>query len=140
LRAACEGSLKRLKLERIDLYQLHSPDARVPLADSIGALLQLQREGKIHHIGVSNVSTKELEEARAIANIVSVQNRYNMSERSAETVLQVCERDGLAFIPWYRCLLAAMRQEPIAFSPPSRPGMERRLRRLPLPGCSPARR
>jgi pyridoxine 4-dehydrogenase len=101
LRAACEGSLKRLKLERIDLYQLHRPDPRVPLADSIGALLQLQREGKIRHIGVSNVSTKELEEARAIANIVSVQNRYNMSERSAETVLQVCERDGLAFIPWY---------------------------------------
>jgi pyridoxine 4-dehydrogenase len=101
LRAACEGSLKRLKLERIDLYQLHRPDPRVPLADSIGALLQLQREGKIRHIGVSNVSTKELEEARAIANIVSVQNRYNMSERSAETVLQVCERDGLAFIPCY---------------------------------------
>lgn len=101
LRAACEASLKRLRLQRIDLYQLHSPDPAVPLAESVGALVDLQRQGKIRHIGLSNVNERELEAARAIATIVSVQNRYNLSERKSDGVLAACERDGLAFLPWY---------------------------------------
>ena len=101
LRAACAASLKRLQVDRIVLYQLHSPDPRVPLEDSVGALLDLQREGKIRHIGVSNVDASELAAARRVATIVSVQNRYNLTDRSSEPVLTVCERDGIAFLPWY---------------------------------------
>ncbi len=100
LRAACEASLKRLRTDRIDLYQLHSPDPRVPLKDSIGALVELQREGKIRHIGVSNVDISELAAARRVATIISVQNRYNVSDRSSEPVLLECERNGIAFLPW----------------------------------------
>jgi pyridoxine 4-dehydrogenase len=100
LRAACEASLKRLRTDRIDLYQLHSPDPRVPLEDSIGALIELQREGKIRHIGVSNVDIGELALARRVATIVSVQNRYNLTDRFSEPVLSACERDGIAFLPW----------------------------------------
>lgn len=100
LRQACEGSLRRLRLERIDLYQLHRPDPDVPVEDSIGALADLQREGKIRHIGVSNVDLEELERSRSVATIVSVQNRYNLQDRSSEAVLGRCVRDGLAFLPW----------------------------------------
>jgi pyridoxine 4-dehydrogenase len=100
LRAACEGSLKRLKLERIDLYQLHRPDPKVPLEDSIGELARLQKEGKIRHVGVSNFDVEELALARRIVPIVSVQNRYNVTDRASEDVLNVCTRDGIAFIPW----------------------------------------
>jgi aryl-alcohol dehydrogenase-like predicted oxidoreductase len=100
LRAACEASLKRLRTDRIDLYQLHSPDPRVPLEDSLGALIELQREGKICHIGVSNVDVGELALARRVATIVSVQNRYNLTDRFSEPVLSACERDGIAFLPW----------------------------------------
>ena len=101
LRAACEGSLKRLKLDRIDLYQLHALDPRVPLEDSVGALAELQAEGKIRHIGLSNVNVDELRRAQRIVPIVSVQNRYNLSDRSSEQVLGECERAELAFLPWY---------------------------------------
>lgn len=101
LRAACESSLARLKVECIELYQLHTPDPRVPLADSIGELSRLQREGKIRHIGVSNVSLAELEEARTLVTVVSVQNRYNVVERQSEDVLDYCEAEGLAFLPWF---------------------------------------
>jgi pyridoxine 4-dehydrogenase len=100
LRAACEASLRRLRLDRIDLYQLHTVDPRVPLEDSIGELGRLQAEGKIRHIGVSNVTVPELERARRLVKVVSVQNRYNVVDRSSQDVLAVCERDGLAFIPW----------------------------------------
>jgi len=100
LREACEGSLKRLKLERIDLYQLHAPDERVPLEDSIGALADLQKAGKIRHIGVSNVKLDELTRARRVARIVSVQNRYNFTHQESADVLDACTRDGLVFIPW----------------------------------------
>jgi aryl-alcohol dehydrogenase-like predicted oxidoreductase len=100
LRAACESSLRRLRLERIDLYQLHTIDPRVRLEDSIGELVRLQSEGKIRHIGVSNVRVPELNGARRLANIVSVQNRYNIADRTSDPVLAACERDGLAFIPW----------------------------------------
>ena len=101
LKRALDGSLKRLRLERIDLYQLHAPDPKVPFADSVGALADDQRAGKIRHIGVSNVSVEQLEEARRIAPIVSVQNEYNLEDRSFEAVLKACERLGIAFLPWY---------------------------------------
>ena len=100
LRAACEGSLNRLKLERIDLYQLHAPDPRVPFEDSLGTLADLQAEGKIRHIGLSNVTVGELRQARRRVTIVSVQNRFNHSVRGSEDVLAECEREGIAFLPW----------------------------------------
>jgi pyridoxine 4-dehydrogenase len=100
LREALEGSLRRLRLERIDVYQLHRPDPRVPYEASIGVLADLQHAGKIRHIGVSNVSPEQLATARAIVPIVSVQNRFNHEDRSSEMVLEICQRDGLAFLPW----------------------------------------
>jgi aryl-alcohol dehydrogenase-like predicted oxidoreductase len=100
LRAACEASLKRLRLERIDLYQLHAIDPNVPLEDSLGEIAKLQQEGKIRHVGVSNFNADELARARKVVDVVSVQNRYNVSDRSSDAVLAVCERDGLVFIPW----------------------------------------
>ncbi len=101
LKKALDGSLKRLKLERIDLYQLHAPDSKVPFADSVGALAEAQRAGKIRHVGVSNVSVKQLEQARKICPIASVQNEYNLGDRSSENVLKACEKLGIAFLPWY---------------------------------------
>jgi aryl-alcohol dehydrogenase-like predicted oxidoreductase len=101
LKKDLEGSLKRLRLERIDLYQLHTVDPKVPLEVSVGALADMQRAGRIRHIGVSNVTVKQLEQARKIAPIVSVQNRYNLGDRNSEDVLQACEKLGIAFLPWY---------------------------------------
>jgi aryl-alcohol dehydrogenase-like predicted oxidoreductase len=101
LKRCCEDSLRRLGLERIDLYQLHTVDRKVPIEDSIHALAELQEEGKIRHIGVSNVNVEQLERARSVAPIVSVQNRYNVSDRTSEEVLGTCERDGLAFLPYF---------------------------------------
>ena len=100
LREACEGSLRRLRLDRIDLYQLHRPDSRIPLERSIETLARLREEGKIRHVGLSNVTTEQLERAGEIVPIVSVQNRYNLNDRRSEAVLQACERLGIAFIPW----------------------------------------
>lgn len=101
LRKDLEGSLKRLKLERIDLYQLHTVDPKVPLEVSVGTLADMQREGKVRHIGLSNVTVKQLEQARKIVPIVSVQNRYSLADRSSEAVLAHCEKLGIAFLPWY---------------------------------------
>jgi pyridoxine 4-dehydrogenase len=101
LKECCEGSLRRLRLERIDLYQLHSPDRKVPLEDSLGALKELQQEGKIRHIGVSNVSVEELDRARAMVDVVTVQNRYSLVDRDHEDVLDACEQAGIGFIPWF---------------------------------------
>ena len=101
LRKAIDGSLKRLRIERIDLYQLHAPDPEVPLEDSLGAIVEAQKAGKIRHIGVSNFDLKELERGRKVAKIVSVQNRYNLQDRSSDDVLVACEKLGLAFLPWY---------------------------------------
>ncbi len=101
LRRALDGSLKRLRLERIDLYQLHAPDPQVPFADSVGVLAEAQRAGKIRHLGLSNVSVTQLEAARRIAPIASVQNQYNLENRKSEDVLKACERLRVAFIPWY---------------------------------------
>ena len=101
LKAACEASLGRLRLETIDLYQLHRPDPKTPFADSVGALAELQAEGKIRHVGLSNVSVSQLDEARRIVEIASVQNEYNLGNRTSEDVLEACEREGIAFLPWY---------------------------------------
>ena len=101
LRACCEASLRRLRVERIDLYQLHSVDPSVPLEESLGALTELQQEGKIRHIGLSNVDTRQLAQARNLTPIVSVQNRYNVADRHSEGVLEACEREGIAFLPWF---------------------------------------
>jgi aryl-alcohol dehydrogenase-like predicted oxidoreductase len=114
LKAACDKSLRRLRIDRIDLYQLHTIDPKVPLEESVGALSELQAEGKIRHIGLSNVGTDELSSAREIVEIVSVQNRYSLSDRHSEDVLQACERDGLGFLPWF----------PLATGDLTRPGGE----------------
>jgi len=100
LKECCEASLRRLRLERIDLYQLHAPDPAVPFQDSVGALAELRQEGKIRHVGLSNVSVEQLEQARAIVEIVTVQNRYNVAYRRSEDVLEACERAGIGFLPW----------------------------------------
>ncbi|UCF76162.1 MAG: aldo/keto reductase [Betaproteobacteria bacterium] len=101
LRRALDGSLRRLRLERIDLYQFHTPDPKVPFAESFGALAELQKAGKIRHLGVSSVSLRQFEQARQIAPVVSVQNRYNIEDRASDDVLAACEKAGIAFIPWY---------------------------------------
>jgi pyridoxine 4-dehydrogenase len=100
LREACEGSLRRLRLDEIPLYQLHRVDPRVPLADSIGTLVELKNEGKIRHIGVSNVSEEELREAEAIVPVVSVQNRFNVNDRKSQPLIDLCEQEDLVFLPW----------------------------------------
>ena len=100
LREACEGSLRRLRLDQIPLYQFHRPDPRVPLADSLGALVQLKDEGKIRHIGVSNVSEAQLRAAQQLTPVVSVQNRYNAADRKSEELVNSCELEQIAFLPW----------------------------------------
>lgn len=101
LRKAVEGSLKRLRLERIELYQLHTPDPVVPFEDSVGTLAQLKSEGKIRLIGLSNVTQEHIERARRIVPIVSVQNRYSFADREWDYVVDYCDRNGIAFIPWF---------------------------------------
>jgi pyridoxine 4-dehydrogenase len=101
LREACEGSLRRLRVERIDLYQLHAVDTKVPLEEQVGTLKTLRDEGKIRFVGLSNVDLEELERARRIVEIVSVQNNYNVANRTSEAVLEYCERNGIAFIPYF---------------------------------------
>ncbi|MCY1031130.1 aldo/keto reductase [Corallococcus sp. BB11-1] len=101
LRQELELSLRRLKLERIDLYQLHRIDPKVPVEESLGELKALQKEGKIRHIGLSEVSVAEIEQARKVVDIVSVQNRYNLTDRVHEKVLDYCEKEKLGFIPWF---------------------------------------
>ncbi len=100
LRAVLEGSLSRLRVERIDLYQLHRPDPKVPLEESIGALAELKDQGKIRHLGISNVTEDQLQRAEKITPIVSVQNRYNVVDRTSESMVDLCEQEELAFLPW----------------------------------------
>jgi aryl-alcohol dehydrogenase-like predicted oxidoreductase len=100
LRECCEGSLRRLRRERIDLYQLHTVDPDVPIEESLGALADLQRQGKIRHVGLSNVSLEELERGRRVVDVVSVQNRYNLDDRRSDDVLDACEEAGIGFLPW----------------------------------------
>jgi aryl-alcohol dehydrogenase-like predicted oxidoreductase len=101
IKQCCEASLKRLRVDQIDLYQLHAVDPNVPYEETVGAVADLKAEGKIRHVGVCNVGTSDLETARAIVDVVSVQNRYSVVDRDSEAVLEVCERDGLGFLPWY---------------------------------------
>ena len=150
LREACEGSLTRLKLDRIDLYQLHSPDPKVPFEDSVGALKELQDDGKIRHIGVSNVSVDELERARRIVDVVTVQNRYNLTDRSSEDVLDACEQAGIGFIPWFPLARGSLAEpggalEEVAHAHDATPGqvtlawlLARSKVMLPIPGTSSA--
>jgi pyridoxine 4-dehydrogenase len=114
LREAYEGSLRRLELDTIDLYQLHRPDSRVPFGDSVWALAELRDEGKIRHVGLSNVGVREIVVELDIVPIVSVQNRYNLTDRSSEAVIETCEREGIAFIPWF----------PLATGKLARPGTD----------------
>ena len=101
LRTALDGSLKRLRLERIDLYQFHRPDPKVPFNESIGALAELQKSGKIRHLGLSNVDDKQLAAAQKIVPIVTVQNRYNLTDRTSEGLIDLCEQANIGFIPWF---------------------------------------
>jgi aryl-alcohol dehydrogenase-like predicted oxidoreductase len=112
LRQECEMSLRRLGLQQIPLFQLHRIDGQVPLEDQVGELRLLQSEGKVRHIGVCNATVDEVKAARAVAPIVSVQNRYNVVDRGSEPVLDYCEREGIGFIPWF----------PIANGELARPG------------------
>jgi pyridoxine 4-dehydrogenase len=100
LKEACEGSLKRLRVDRIDVYYLHRPDPEVPYEDSIGALKQLKDEGKIRHVAVSNVNVERLAIARGIVDVAAVQNQYSLTDRRAQDVLSECERSGIGFVPW----------------------------------------
>jgi pyridoxine 4-dehydrogenase len=101
IREAIQGSLRRLRRERIDLYQVHTPDRKVPYEETVGAFRDLQQAGLVRHVGVSNVSVEQLGVARGIVEVVSVQNRYNLTDRASERVLETCAREGLAFIPWF---------------------------------------
>jgi pyridoxine 4-dehydrogenase len=108
LREACEGSLRRLRLERIDLFQLHRIDPKVPMEDQIGTLLELQAEAKIRFIGLSEVTVEQIEQVRRLTPIVSVQNRYNLVDRKSEDVLEYCTREGIGFIPWFPLATGAL--------------------------------
>jgi pyridoxine 4-dehydrogenase len=100
LREACEGSLRRLKLEQIPLYQFHRPDPKVPFEDSVGTLVELRNEGKIRHIGVSNVDEEQLRRAQRLAPIVSIQNRYSLGDRESDSLIDLCEQESMVFLPW----------------------------------------
>ena len=148
LRECCEGSLRRLKLERIDLYQLHAPDPNVAYEDSIGALKELQDEGKIRHIGVSNVSVEQLEQARGLVDVVTVQNRYNLTDRSSEDVLEACDEARIGFIPWFPLATGSLAEpggvlDEVAHAHDATPGqvalawlLARSRVMLPIPGTS----
>lgn len=112
IREAVEGSLSRLKLETIDLYQLHRIDPEVPAEESLGTMADLVSEGKVRHVGLSEIGVEELRQAQEIVPIASVQNRYNLTDRGSERILEACEQDGIAFIPWF----------PLAAGPLARPG------------------
>src|SRR3954471_16292170 len=101
IKECCDASLRRLKVDRIDVYQLHAVDPKVPYEETVGAVADLKAEGKIRHVGVCNVGRTDLETARAIVDVVSVQNRYSLVDRGAEMVLEVCTGDGIGFLPWY---------------------------------------
>jgi len=148
LRDALEGSLRRLRLERIDLYQFHRPDPKVPFEESVGALAEMRTEGKIRHVGLSNVSTDQLTAAQRIVPIASVQNRYNLTDRESEGVLDACEQQNIGFIPWFPLATGSLASSggPLAQiarqhqAAPSQIALAWLLRRspvmLPIPGTS----
>ncbi|HEU0052267.1 MAG TPA: aldo/keto reductase [Longimicrobium sp.] len=151
LRAACEGSLRRLRVERIDLWQLHRIDPKVPADEQFGVLADLRAEGKVRHVGLSEVGIAEIEAARQVVPIVSVQNRYNLADREWEPVLDYCEREGIAFIPWFPLAAGPLAEGegPVARAArrlgatPSQVALAWLLRRspviLPIPGTSSVR-
>jgi aryl-alcohol dehydrogenase-like predicted oxidoreductase len=100
LREACEGSLRRLRVERLPLYQLHRPDPHVPYTESVGTLVDLKNEGKIEHIGLSNVTEAQVREAQGLTPVVSIQNRFNAKDRGSDALVDLCERESMAFLPW----------------------------------------
>jgi len=110
LRDECDGSLRRLKLDRIDLFQLHRVDDKVPADEQFGLLAELVREGKVRHVGLSEVTVEQIEAARRVVPIATVQNRYNLAERQSEDVLEHCQREGIGFIPWYPLLTGKLAQ------------------------------
>jgi aryl-alcohol dehydrogenase-like predicted oxidoreductase len=147
LREACEASLKKLRTSRIDLYQLHAPDPAVPFEDSVGALAELKKEGKIRHVGLSNVSVEELARAQKIVPIVSVQNRSSVADRTHEPVLEACEKQGIAFLPYFPLLAGKPNEtaavEKVAKKHGKKPGqialawlLHRSKVMLPIPGTS----
>jgi pyridoxine 4-dehydrogenase len=148
LRRQCEGSLKRLRVDHIDLYQLHRIDPEIPLEDQVGTFSELRDEGKVRHVGLSEVGVEEIRRAREIVPIVSVQNRYNLADREWEETLDYCEREGIAFIPWYPLAAGPLAEEggPAARiaerlgATPSQVALAWLLRRspvmLPIPGTS----
>ena len=146
IRDAIMGSLRRLRVERIDLYQVHTPDRKVPYAETVGAFRDLQQAGLVRHVGVSNVSLQQLGVARGIVEVVSVQNRYNLTDRASEPVLEACAREGLAFIPWYPLAMGKLAGEAIERVArrrgltPGQAGLAWLLHRspvmLPIPGTS----
>ena len=148
LREVLEGSLRRLRLERIDVYQFHVPDPDVPYEESVGALADLRAAGKIQHIGVSNVNPDQLERARKMVPIVTVQNRYNLGDRASENMVDICEREGLGFIPWFPLATGGLAKDggklsQIAQRHHATPGqialawlLQRSPNMLPIPGTS----
>ncbi len=148
LRQQAELSLRRLRVDTIDLYQLHRIDPAVPLADQLGALRLLQEQGKVRHIGLSEVGVDQLVEAERTVRVASVQNRYNLAERQHEDVLEYCQREGIGFIPWYPLLTGALAREGSVLSraaerlgaTPAQVALAWLLRRspvmLPIPGTS----
>jgi aryl-alcohol dehydrogenase-like predicted oxidoreductase len=149
IREACEGSLRRLRLERIDLYQSHRPDPNVPYEETIGAFKELQEQGKVRHIGVSNVGRTQLQIAQSVVQVVSVQNRYNLTDRGSEEVLKACEEQEIVFIPWFPLAVGNLAGEVIERVAqrrgvtPTQVGLAWLLHRsrvmLPIPGTSSVR-
>ena len=147
IRRECEGSLRRLRLERIDLYQLHRIDPKVPEEEQFGVMAELQREGKVRHVGLSEVDADAVERARRIVPIVSVQNRYNVADREWEETVDYCEREAIAFIPWFPLGAGNLRAEEIVTRVARRRGvspiqvalawlLDRSPVMLPIPGTS----
>ena len=147
IRRECEGSLRRLRLERIDLYQLHRIDPKVPEAEQFGVMAELQREGKVRHVGLSEVDADAVARARRIVPIVSVQNRYNVADREWEETVDYCEREAIAFIPWFPLGAGNLRAEEIVTRVARRLGatpiqvalawlLDRSPMMLPIPGTS----
>lgn len=146
IRRDCERSLELLRLDRIDLFQLHTVDPDVSIEESVGALLELQAEGKVRMIGLSNVTVEQLRRAQKVARVVSVQNRYSLGDRGSEGVLGLCEKEGIAFLPWYPlgagslARLGRTRSGTTATATPAQVAIAWLLRRspmlVPIPGTS----
>ena len=137
LREACEGSLRRLRLEQIPLWQFHRPDPKVPLAESMGVIAELKDEGKIRHVGISNVSEAQFREAERIVPIVSIQNRFNVTDRESQPLIDLCEQEDMVFLPWAP-IQQAGRRAAVAVAAGRRGATERQIVLAWLLAISPA--